>query len=390
MRANKGSPGVDSESVEMFEDKLKDNLYKLWNRMSSGSYFPPPVKLVEIPKSNGGRRTLGIPTISDRISQTVVKKSLESLLEPLFHTDSYGYRPEKSALKAIGAARQRCWKSSWVIDLDIKGFFDNIDHDLMMQLVQKHTQEKWVLLYIDRWLKAPGVNAGGEEVRRDKGTPQGGVISPLLANLFLHHAFDDWMRTEFSTVNFERYADDIIVHCITEKQAKYVLQKIKERMVKWKLDLHPEKTRIIYCKDDNRKGGDGKTTKFDFLGYTFRMRTAKNSKGQIFNSFTPAMSDKAQKKIRQTIRDWRFNKMTAISIKEIADKINPVIHGWINYYGVYCKWELKTVFRQLNFALAKWAARKFKKLHRKWGQATRWLTAMYQREPTMFAHWAWK
>lgn len=389
VKANKGAGGVDAETIEIFEAKRKDNLYKIWNRMSSGSYFPPPVRLVEIPKSDGGKRTLGIPTVSDRVAQMVAKMYLEPKVDRCFHEDSYGYRPGKSGLEAIGTARKRCWKWDWVIDLDIKGFFDTIDHELMMRAVKKHTEEPWVLLYIERWLKASGQTAEGKEVVRTKGTPQGGVISPLLANLFLHHVFDEWMRKEFPTLPFERYADDIIVHCKTEKQARYVVDKIQQRLKQCKLALHPKKTKIVYCKDDQRKE-DGKVTSFDFLGYTFKPRLARGKGGQFFNGFLPAASSKAQKEMRYTIRSWRLTSLTSLSIKEIAEKINPVVRGWINYYGVYYRSELRRVLRQLELALAIWATRKFKKLHRAWVKSTRWLTAVSKREPTLFAHWAWK
>lgn len=281
VKANGGAAGVDAQSVEDFEVHLGDNLYKLWNRMSSGSYSPPPVRLCDIPKGDGKKRTLGIPTVSDRIAQTVGKLYLEPKVEPLFHPDSYGYRPGKSAKEAIGAARQRCWKYNWVIDVDIKGFFDNIDHELMLAIVRKHTAEKWLLLYIERWLKAPAEDQQGRVSERRKGTPQGGVISPLLANLFLHEAFDKWMEEQFPSLAFERYADDVCVHCYTEKQAKYVLACMRSRLAHYRLELHPEKTKIVYCKDGNRTE-EHEHTLFVFLGYEFRSRQCKSGKGQFF------------------------------------------------------------------------------------------------------------
>jgi RNA-directed DNA polymerase len=207
VKANKGAAGVDHQSLHNFEENLEGNLYKLWNRLSSGSYFPPPVLGVWIPKGDGNQRLLGVPSISDRIAQTAVKLMLEPLVEPYFHEDSYGYRPNKSALDAVGVTRKRCWSNDWVIDLDIKGFFDNLNHGLVMKSVKKHIKESWVLLYIERWLKAP-MQLDGELVKRDKGTPQGGVISPLLANLFMHYAFDEWMRRKHPFIQFERFADD--------------------------------------------------------------------------------------------------------------------------------------------------------------------------------------
>ena len=208
VKANHGAAGVDGQSIEAFETDLKGNLYKIWNRMSSGSYFPPPVRLVEIPKASGGTRPLGIPTVGDRVAQMVVKMHLEPLVEPQFHPDSYGYRPGKSALDAVATARERCWRSDWVIDLDIKGFFDNLGHELVMKAVRHHAEAPWVLLYIERWLKAPVERQDGSREERTKGSPQGSVVSPLLANLFMHYAFDLWMRRTYPDIRFERYADD--------------------------------------------------------------------------------------------------------------------------------------------------------------------------------------
>ena len=254
VKANQGAAGVDGESIADFEADLKGNLYKLWNRMSSGSYFPPPARAVEIPKKAGGVRTLGVPTVADRIAQTVVRAYLEPEVEPFFHPDSYGYRPGRSALDAVATCRQRCWKKDWVIDLDLKAFFDSIPHDLLLKAVSKHTDLAWVLLYVRRWLVAPLQREDGTIVERDRGTPQGSAISPLLANLFLHYAFDRWMAREFPAVAFERYADDAVAHCATEAQARKVLDAIAARMAEVGLELHPDKTRIVYCKDADRRG----------------------------------------------------------------------------------------------------------------------------------------
>ena len=273
VKANRGAAGVDGESLTAFEKDLKGNLYKVWNRMSSGSYFPPPVRLVEIPKDNGGTRPLGIPTVADRVAQTVVKMVLEPVVDTQFHPDSYGYRPGKSALDAVGTARKRCWDADWVIDLDIKGFFDSIPHDLVERAVAHHTDIPWVRLYIARWLRAPVQRPDGTLDERTKGTPQGGVISPLLANLFLHYAFDRWMQRTFPPVQFERYADDAIVHCRSERQARVVLDAIRGRFVQCGLELHPTKTRIVYCKDADRPR-QYEHVAFDFLGYTFQPRRA--------------------------------------------------------------------------------------------------------------------
>jgi RNA-directed DNA polymerase len=290
VKANQGAAGVDGQSVKDFEVGLKDNLYKIWNRMSSGSYFPPPVRTVEIAKSDGRLRRLGIPTVADRVAQMVVKMHLEPDVEPNFHPDSYGYIRGRSALEAVGVVRKRCWRYNWVIDLDIKGFFDNIDHDLMLHAVKKHTTSKWMLLYIERWLKAPAQSEDGRLIKREKGTPQGGVISPLLANIFLHHAFDEWMRSDHRSVRFARYADDIVVHCRSEAQAQFMLRAIKRRLARCKLQLHPDKTKIVYCKDD-RRSGNYEHESFDFLGYSFRPRGCKGP--GYFVGFTPAVSKSA-------------------------------------------------------------------------------------------------
>jgi len=306
VKANGGAAGVDGQSIAEFEGALKSNLYKLWNRMSSGSYFPLPVRTVEIPKDNGGIRPLGIiPTVADRVAQMVVKLYLEPEVEPYFHPDSYGYRPGKSAVEAVGVARRRCPQYDWVLDLDIKGFFDNLNHELVMRAVRKHTDCKWILLYIERWLKASAQLQDGTLVGRDMGTPQGGVISPLLANLFLHYAFDEWMKRTCPLIPFERYADDIIAHCVSEQQAKWLKVKTEERLSQCGLELHPQKTKIVYCKDDRRKG-QHQNERFDFLGYTFRPRGAKRRNGGLFICFCPAISDKASKEICRVMRSWPF------------------------------------------------------------------------------------
>ena len=386
VKRNKGAAGVDAESLEDFEKDLKNNLYKIWNRMSSGSYFPPPVKRVEIPKKDGGKRPLGIPTVADRIAQTVVKLYFEPLVEPHFHPDSYGYRPGKSALDAVGVARQRCWRYNWVIDLDIKGFFDNLDHELLMRAVRRYTDSRWILLYIERWLKAPAQLEDGTLVERDKGTPQGGVISPLLANIFLHLAFDDWMCKRHANIPFERYADDIVAHCTTERQAQFIKQSIEQRLLRCKLELHPDKTKIVYCKDDNRQG-TYPNEKFTFLGYMFRPRQAVNRRGEHFVSFSPAVSNEASKSMRQKIRRWRLHLRSDQSLADLAESVNPALHGWINYYGRYHQSAMYPVFHHLNRILMSWAMRKYKRLKRRQRRAYHWLGQIAQREPELFAHW---
>jgi group II intron reverse transcriptase/maturase len=269
VKANQGAAGVDGQSIADFEADLSNNLYKLWNRLSSGSYFPLPVRRVDIPKANGGTRPLGIPTVADRVAQEVARRYLEPRLEPVFHTDSYGYRPGRSAIDAVRQARQRCWRYDWVLDIDVKGYFDSIDWELMLKAVRRHTDCAWVLLYIERWLKAPVQMEDGSVVPRTAGTPQGGVVSPLLANLFLHYAFDTWMARSFPRIPFERYADDAICHCKSAEEAQALWGVLADRFAGCKLVLHPEKTKIVYCKDANRRG-DFPNQAFDFLGFSFR------------------------------------------------------------------------------------------------------------------------
>jgi len=386
VKANRGAAGVDGQTIAQFEEDLKDNLYKLWNRMSSGSYFPPPVRRVEIPKGNGGKRPLGIPTVADRIAQMVVKQYLEPKLEPYFHPDSYGYRPEKSAIEAIGVTRQRCWRYSWVLDLDIKGFFDNIDHKLLMRAVRKHTDCRWVLLYIERWLKAPAQDENGAIVTRTKGTPQGGVISPLLANLFLHYAFDKWMERNQPAIPFERYADDIICHCVSEAQVKWLQGAVEKRLAECGLDLHPQKTKIVHCKND-RHPDNYYEGNFDFLGFTFRPRQARSKRGKFFAGFLPAVSNKAAKKIRQTVRSWKLHRLTDKSLEDFAHIFNPVIRGWINYYGSYYKSALYPIFQHLENILSRWAARKYKRLRNCRQRARYWLRTIAKRQPGLLAYW---
>lgn len=387
VKANGGAAGVDGESIAELESDLKGNLYKLWNRMSSGSYFPPPVRTVEIPKDNGGKRPLGIPTVSDRVAQMVVKMYLEPEVEPHFHQDSYGYRPGKSAIEAVGVARQRCWRYDWIVDLDIKGFFDNLDHDLVMRAVKKHTDCKWILLYIERWLKAPAQIADGTLVNRDKGTPQGGVASPLLANLFLHYAFDEWMKRNYPTIPFERYADDAIVHCSSEKQSKWIQAEIKRRLSQCRLELHSEKTKIVYCKDGKRQGSY-QNKSFDFLGYTFRPRRSKNRSGTYFVNFSPAVSNKASVEIRRIMRSWRLHRRSDESLEDLSRFSNPILRGWINYYGQYYKSALYPIFDVFNGILVRNAMRKYKRFRFNHRRAARWLRQIACRQPSLFAHWA--
>ena len=387
VKTNGGAAGVDGQTLAAFEANLKNNLYKIWNRMSSGSYFPPPVKLVEVPKADGGTRPLGIPTVADRVAQTVAKMVLEPCLEPVFHQDSYGYRPGKSAKHAVGVTRKRCWKFDWVVDLDIKAFFDSLDHELVERSVAHHTDVAWVRLYISRWLRAPVQMPDGTQVPRSKGTPQGGVVSPLLANLYLHYAFDVWMRRSFPQCPFARYADDAVVHCRTREEAQVVVEAIRGRFLECHLELHPTKTRIVYCKDDHRPGGD-EHTRFDFLGYTFQPRLAKNYRGEFFVSFLPAISNKAAKRIRQTIRSWRIPRSRRHQdLEMLSSLINPAVRGWMNYYGAFYRSRCVQVLRYMDEVLAAWVRRKFKRFSRRATAATHWLGRIARREPRLFAHW---
>ena len=387
VKANAGAAGLDRQSIEDFETNLKDNLYKVWNRMSSGSYFPPPVKAVAIPKKTGGERVLGIPTVSDRVAQMVAKLVFEPAVEPVFLPDSYGYRPGKSALDAIGITRQRCWRYDWVLEFDIKGLFDNISHELLLRAVRKHTQCRWVILYIERWLKAPLQLADGTLVERTKGTPQGGVISPVLANLFMHYAFDLWMGRAFPHALWCRYADDGLVHCKTEREAQAIKTALAVRLGECGLEMHPDKTKIVYCKDGSRKG-QYLNTQFDFLGYTFRARVAKNRKrNTVFVNFSPAISAKALKTIRQTTRRWNFRNRTDLSLQQIARMYNPMLRGWISYYGKYYPSAMYPAWRHFNMTLVAWAMRKYRRLKGHKMRASQFLEAIVQRQPHLFVHW---
>ena len=386
VRANSGAPGVDAVSIDDFAADEVDNLYKLWNRMSSGSYFPGPVRAVEIPKDHGaGVRVLGVPNVADRVAQTAAAMLLEEKLEPIFHPDSYGYRPGRSAHDALAVARKRCWNKDWVLDLDVRAFFDSVGHDLLMRAVAHHTDERWVLLYIQRWLKAPMTMTDGTTAPREMGTPQGSPISPLLANLFMHYAFDKWIDREHPGCPFERYADDVVIHCDTEQQAQQLWADLVERLGSLGLELHPDKTKIVYCKDTKRRD-EAEHTSFDFLGYTFRGRLARGRRG-FFVSFSPAMSPKATKAIGKQIRDWHLNRRSATDLAGLAGAINARIRGWFNYYGAFYRSELYAIAARIDEHLVRWAMQKFKRLRGQPTKAWRWLDAARQREPQLFAHW---
>ena len=389
VKANKGAAGVDEQSITGFEADRDRNLYKIWNRMSSGSYFPPPVKAVEIPKAGGkGVRLLGVPTVADRVAQTVARLYLEPQVEPVFHPDSYGYRPGKSALDAVAACRKRCWRADWVIDMDIRAFFDTVPWDLVRKAVAHHISpgQRWILLYVERWLKAPLQQADGTLVARDRGTPQGSAISPLIANLFMHYAFDAWMAREHPGIGFERYCDDAVVHCASEKQARHMRAAIAARLAEVGLELHPGKTRIVYCKDADRRG-DHEVTSFTFLGYEFRPRLAKNRHGKHFVSFLPAVSRDAMKAMGAEIRSWHWAKRSDKSLGDLALMFNSVVQGWINYYGRFYRSRLLYFLRGLNRHLMRWACRKYKRLKRRERRAMAWLAEIARRSPHLFAHW---
>ena len=387
VKANQGAAGIDGQSIAEFETDLKGNLYRIWNRMSSGSYFPSPVRRVDIPKGDGRTRPLGIPTVADRIAQMVVQRYLGPIVEPVFHENSYGYRPGRSALDALRVARQRCWRYDWVLDLDIKSFFDELDWELLLRAVRRHTGCKWVLLYIERWLKAPVQMSDGTLLSREKGTAQGAVISPTLANLFLHYAFDRWMRDNYPDVPFERYADDAICHCRSESQARSLRAALEARMAACKLQLHPEKTRIVYCKDANRFGSHGQQG-FDFLGYTFRPRRSMNRQGELFISFAPAVSDKAAKSMRRQMRRWKLHHRSDLSLDDVARWARPVLSGWVRYYGYFYPSALRGALRTLDAFLVRWAKRKYRRLRCHHLRAWAWLARVRARQPRLFAHWA--
>ena len=387
VKANHGAAGVDGQSIADFEENLSGNLYKIWNRMCSGSYQPPPVLRVEIPKANGaGVRPLGIPTVADRIAQTVGKDYLEPILEAVFDVDSYGYRPHRSAQDAIAMARVRCWRNDWVLEFDIRAFFDNLNHDMLLRAIRHHTDCKWLLLYVERWLTAPVQLEDGSRMARDKGTLQGGVISPLLSNLFLHYVFDRWMRRQSPDIPFERYADDAICHCKTLEQAEQLRASLGERFAECCLELHPQKTRVVYCKDDDRRG-QYPDHSFDFLGFTFRPRRSKNRWGKSFINFTPAVSNKSAKAMRSKMRSWGLHNRSDKSLDDLARMFNPVIQGWMNYFAKFYKSAMYPTLRHLDRYLIRWATRKYKKLYRHRQRAEHWLARIAQSRPGLFAHW---
>jgi len=391
VKSKGGSVGIDDITIKEISASPEKHLYPIWNRLASGSYFPQAVKRVEIPKTDGKVRLLGIPTVKDRVAQMVITKELEEIVEPLFSKNSFGYRPNKNAHQAIEQARTNCWKYAWVIDMDIKGFFDNIDHGLMIRSVRHYTDRKHILTYVKRWLKAPIQTNDGTLIQNtEKGTPQGGVISPLLANIFLHVAFDKWMEKHFPDCPFERYADDIVVHVKDERSAIKMLEQIRNRLEKCKLTLHPDKTKIVFCDQKGRKSEKENPNKaFDFLGFTFRTRSAKTKTGRYFKGFGPSISRKSIKRIVKACYSLGFHRWTYLSLQELSRRLSPKIRGWVNYYGRISKSGMASVFRCINRRLALWAFNKYKRFKRKRTHyfSQEWMRGIAKDYSYLFPHW---
>jgi len=386
VKANQGAAGVDGQSLGMFEANLSGNLYKLWNRLASGSYFPPAVKQVEIEKRDGGVRMLGVPTVADRIAQVVIKSRIEATLDPLFHPDSYGYRPGKSMQEALAITRQRCWEYAWVAEFDVQKAFDELDHELLLRAIRKHIKERWALLYIERWLKAPVETSQGEILPRNRGISQGGPLSPLLLNLMMHYAFDRWMQRQHPHLPFARFADDALVHCRSESEACTVLAAIERRLGECGLRMHPRKSAVVCCKGSSRRG-DYPRIEFTFLGFTFRPRCAVDRSGKTFRSFLPAVSREATKRMMREMRGWKIHWNKPLSLHQLAERYNPILRGWLNYYGSFYKSAMRRVFDYFNQKLALWARRKYQALRGRRLQSLYWLGGTARKQPRLFVHW---
>ena len=388
VKSNKGSGGVDGKSLANYSENLSSNLYKLWNRLTSGSYYPQAVLEVEILKKDGvSKRKLGIPTIEDRIAQQVIKDYLEPRLEKEFHNSSYGYRPNRNAHQALEQVRQNVRKKAWVLDMDIKSFFDRVSHDLLNKALRKHVEEEWVSLYINRWLNCPKQVEGKVEVKQSReGTPQGGVISPLLANLFLHYALDKWMDKTHPGIKFVRYADDVVVHCATKPEADRILSSIKRRLESCKLNLHEKKTKIVFCKNGRRQS-EHQIVSFGFLGYGFQPRTSATKSGKLFLGYDCAISKSSQKKIAKELRATNFQKWTARSIEEIAEYFNSKLRGWLNYFGKFRRWKLNRIFKIFNGRLKNWVRKRYKRMNNSYIKACKWLEDYKLVNPELFVHW---
>jgi len=388
VKANGGSAGVDKESLEEFQKDLLKNLYKLWNRLSSGSYFPKPVREVSIPKANGSKRKLGIPTVSDRIAQQVIKSYLEPRLEAVFDSNSYGYRPLKSAHQAIEAVSDNVKQYAWVVDMDIKSFFDEVDHELLLKALDCHVEEKWAKMYIKRWLEVPSQTQDGALIAKEgRGTPQGGVISPLLSNLYLHYVLDKWLGKHYPQLAFVRYADDVIVHCRTEQEAKDILEAIRKRLEECKLRLNEQKTKLVYCKNYHRKQKNDYAKKFDFLGFTFKPQTIPTKKGGMILLYSCSISQSAQTRIVSGWKKLNFHRQSQLTIQDIATKVNPQMIGIIRYYGAFKRWALQKLIRHFHFQLVKWVLNKYKGMKGSYNKAYKWIRAIKANYPTMFYHW---
>lgn len=386
IRNNGQAAGVDGLSIREYESKLSQNLYKLWNRLTSGSYHPAPVRERRIPKKGGGQRNLGICNVEDRIAQQVVRQRIEHKIDPTFHPDSYGYRPGRHAHHAIEMATQRCFKNNWVLDLDVKAFFDTIDHQLLMKAIKRYTDEKWVLIYIERWLRAGVLKESGSIDSKSEGTMQGSVISPLLANVFMHFVLDKWMEKNYPKVPFERYCDDVIVHCKSEQQAVNIKANLTARLQACKLNISEEKTRIVFCKNQtNRRAKTDNHSSFDFLGYTFKPKLVPTKKGILLLTL-PSMSQKSKNGVMEKLREMKIYKRKD-SVQDLARDLNSKMRGWMAYYGAFNKWGMGTIWWNVSRILVKWVSR-----NRKWNKkkAVKWLKKIYQDHPGMFAHWKFR